>query len=503
MAMKPFEFYGRPQETRQLDAFFDDDGPGFTHLRGRRRIGKTELLKRVREGRTNCFFFMGREDESNRECMKRFAASWDRFTGQRRLTRLKISELNWDEFFTEVGTYAAVERDGSPFILLLDEVQWLAKKGVGFCGLIKDHWAEWKRPGRFKIILSGSSNRFFHQYTDGEQAVLRGLRTHATIWVQPFTPAEVKRHYFPAWTDEEICLVYMMLGGVPYYLENLRADANFIRTVNRSLFCRQTLFLEEVDAMLRIETPRGETRKRVKDVLASLGQDGATEATIVQRTGLAQDTVHRILGRLLDFDVIRERRPLGQRKKNRSGVRFYMDDFYLNFNFQVLEPMAARIRGNDRGLLFPVEVLGSGRGYYIPNFTGKAFELLLSSLLARGCDDESSRVQPLFTKLALESGRYRWGTYWAHGKTQIDLVIEGIDDREVRIIEAKWISKSADVSSTHLDEVRNKSHPPSTRDGWRRTHHLATSRPGSAGFRRRAEELGIGIIELADLFESI
>lgn len=497
-APTPFTFHGRHEELSRIEAFVEEDGAGLTHVRGRRRIGKTELLGRVRSNHANSFYFMGRDDESNRETMKRFAAEWDRFAGQRWLTRLRISELTWDEIFRQVGSHAAA--DGASFLLLLDEVQWLAPRGAGFCGMLKEHWTEWKRPGRFKLLLSGSSNRFFHRYTDGEQAILRGLRTHATIWVRPFSLAEIREYYFPDWTDEEICLIAMMVGGVPYYLEQVRPDSNFIRAVNHSMFCRDTIFLEEVDAILKLETTRTGARKRVKDLLACLGPDGKTEATIIRQTGMAQDTVHRILERLLDYGLIRERRPLGRVKKNRSGVRFHMDDFYLNLYFQVLAPLEARIRGNERGLLFPAEVLGSRDGYYIPGFTGKAFELLLAHLLEEGQDDESLRTQALFEKLGLRSGRYRVGTYWEPGKTQIDLVVEGLDDREIRIIEARWIARDPDASSGLLEQVQRKVHRPSEPGSWRTSRHLALSRAGSSGFRREAREQGVGLIGLEDLF---
>lgn len=496
----PFRFHGRDEELNQVEALLADDGPGLTYVRGRRRIGKTELLKRIQSAHANAFYFMGRDDESNRATLSRFAAEWDRFVGRRWLSRLRSAELTWDEAFRQVGDFARNAPDDSPFIFLLDEVQWLAGRGTGFAGLIKDHWTEWKRPGRFKLILSGSSNRFFHRYTDGEQAVLRGLRTHATIWVSPFSPTEIREYYFPNWTEEEVCLTAMMLGGVPYYLEQIRQDDNFIRAINRALFYRDTIFLEEVDSILKLETSRVSARGRVRTLLACLGQDGTTQATIVRRTGMAQDTVHRIIERLLDYGIVRERRPLGRTKRNRSGVRFYMDDFYLNLHFQLLAPLEARIRANERGLLFPAEALTSRAGYYIPAFTGKAFELLLTTLLEQGQIDESRRNPRLFSKLGLEAGRYRVGTYWDPGTTQIDLVVEGLDDREVRIIEVKWIGREPDASSNLLDQVCGKDHHPSEPGSWRTSRYLALSREGTEGFRAEAKARGVRLIGLGDLF---
>jgi uncharacterized protein len=495
-----FVFHGRQRELGQLRAFLDEPGPGFTHLRGRRRVGKTEVLKRIRDERQDCFYFMGRGDEDNRRAQKRFAREWDAFTGVPRLTRLKLSELDWDELFLEVAHY--VRTTGS-LTLLLDEVQWLAGRGAGFCGLIKQHWSEWKKTGSFKLVLTGSSNRFFHKYTDGELAILRGLRTHATIWVLPFTLAEVQEYYFPDWTLEEVCLIFMMLGGVPYYLENIRPERNFIRAVNRSIFCRGGIFLEEVDALLKLETTVVGARKRVKEILSSLGQDGATEATITKRTGFRQEYVHKALGRLLDYDLVRERWPLGEHKKNRSGVRYYTDDFYLNFYFQVLRPLDSRIRANERGLIFPAEVLGSNQGYYIRDFSGQAFELLIASVLARGCNNEAARTQPIFDKLGLRSGPYEWGTYWQAGRSQIDLVVVGLHDREIRIIEAKWISRKVGAMADFPEQALRKQYSVGGRRAWPRSHYLVLSKGHTAAFGQRASAQGVQIIELEDLWGQV
>jgi len=490
-----FNFVGRVRELEQFAEFVRAPDSGFTHLRGRRRIGKTELLRRVRDEWPRTFYFMGRSDESNRAAMKRFARDWDAFTGKRHLTRLRTSELSWDELFGAVSGQARVEEE--PLILLFDEIQWMAAKRSGFVGLLKQYWGEWRKLGNLKVVLCGSSNRFFHTYTDGEMAALRGLRTHASIFVEPFSLAELRSDWFPNWTSTEICLTAMMMGGVPYYLENLPADDNFIRAVDRGVFSASTIFLEEVDALLKLETMTAGSRKKVKGILATLGENGATQAKVVKATGLPQNDVHKTLDRLLDYGLIVDRRPLGPSNANRRGVRYAMEDPYLNFYFTVLEPLTARIRSRDSHQLFPTEVLGSNRGYYIEGFTGSAFERLIGAVLERGRNDLSARAPGIFQKLKLRTGSYEWGTYWSHGKTQIDIVVRGLDDREVRIIEAKWTNRTVDAASPYPEQVLAKMYDP---QDWRMSFYLALSAGHSQGFGQRAARMGIGLIDLEDLF---
>jgi len=495
-----FRFYGRERELAEIDRFLTSSGAGFTFLRGRRRIGKTELLKKVRDGRPNTFFFMGRDDESNRQALRRFAREWDAFRGSRELVRLRESELNWDECFRAVLRAITPGAKTVPLLCIFDEIQWLSKKGSGFCGLLKEHWSEWKKRSAVKLILSGSSNGFFHRYADGENAVLRGLRTHATIWVRPFTLREVKTYYFPGWSPEEICLVYMMIGGVPYYLENVRSRENFMRAVNGSFFTRDTIFLEEVDSLLKLEAATTGARARIKEILACLGQDGATESSVIRKTGYGQDYVHKVIDRLIDYGIVHERRPLESVKSNRSGVRYYMDDFYLNFYFQVLRPMESKIRGNTDGLLFSSDVVKSKNGFYIPDFTGKAFELLIADILRYGCDDESQRRQGMYTRMSLKKGRYEWGTYWKHGETQIDLVAAGTDDRELRIIEVKWIGGTTPDASGLAKGVVSKLYDTGKWKSWRRSHYLVLSRKAGRTLTQQCAARGVMVVSIDDLF---
>ncbi len=438
---------------------------------------------------------MGRSDESNRAAMKRFAVEWDSFTGNRQLTRLRISELSWDELFGAVSSHA--RSCPSVFILLLDEIQWMASKRSGFLGLLKENWGEWRKLGNVKVVICGSSNRFFQKHTDGEVAVLRGLRTQASIVVKPFTLGEMRAEWFPSWTTTEVCLTAMMLGGVPYYLENLPADDNFIRSINRGLFTSSGIFLEEIDALLKLETSTTGSRAKVKKILASLGETGASQAKIVGDTGLPQNEVHRILDRLLDYGLIVERRPLGSTSANRRGVRFAMTDPYLNLYFTVLSPLAAKILSNKDDLLFSSDVLGANQGFHIEGFTGAAFERLIGSVLERGRTDLSAREPAIFEKLKLGSGAFEWGTYWSVGRTQIDIVVRGLDDREVRIVEAKWTGRTVDAASPYPEQVLAKMYDPAQ---WRMSFHLVLSAPHTRGLAQKAARMGITLIELEDLF---
>ena len=86
----------RTKAELELKSFLSETGrSGLVYFRGRRRIGKTTLLKKLQETTPNVFYFIGISDETNRDTLVRFAKSWDEFVGKDTLSKIKRSELDW------------------------------------------------------------------------------------------------------------------------------------------------------------------------------------------------------------------------------------------------------------------------------------------------------------------------------------------------------------------------------------------------------------------------
>ena len=156
-------------------------------------------------------------------------------------------------------------------------------------------------------------------------------------------------------------------------------------------------------------------------------------------------------------------------------------------------PLSYRIKVNKTGLLFPYECLGSNHGYYISNFSGKAFELLVRSIL-----ENRSLKEKIFKKLNLLDVNYDVETYWDN-KNQIDLVVEHKTDRVTRIIECKWLSNTVSMNSHLIQQLINKQYP--LPQGYLRKNYLVLSQNCSKPMLKASKEFDVGIITLEDLFE--
>ncbi len=485
------KFVGRIKELTLLKEFVEQPGSGFTYVRGRRRVGKSWLLKEFQKKTGRCFYFAGAADESNKKAIERFTEVWEDFSHTKTLSELQTSFLTWHRIFGEITEF--LKKQKKTVILILDEIQWIAKKGSGFIGILKDIWVEWERLGRIKIIICGSSNKFFSdQMFGGEEKILRGLKTRSSIWVEPFTLSQVKKYFFREWSFEEVSLTYMMFGGIPYYLAHIREGLGFIHAINTAAFTENSVFLEEIDEILGLEfNKRGIVT--IKKILATLGHRGTSWKSIATKTGIVPSTLTEVLERLVDYGIVYKFLPANKKPiKNEAGYRYAMKDFFMNFYFQVLEPLEARIKNNTHGLLFPYECLVSHHGYYIPRFSGGAFELLIRYIL-----ESKSLVENIFKKLQLVDENYTVETYW-DTHTQIDLIVQHTKDRMVRIIECKWLSDTIDKSSNYISELLSKNY--STPSKYNKKYFLALSQECSKDFKTSAHQKGIEIIQLEDLF---
>ena len=493
MRKTSIQFVGREEELRRLTEFCGAPGSGLMHLRGRRRIGKSWLLLELQRCQGG-LYFQGEQDSSTRKLQSSLAQLWDDHVGQQYLGLFRLRDLSWDRIFAAISDHAR-QQPKQVFVLMFDEIHWIAKKNSGFMSKLKKAWLSWEKLGNIKAIICGSSNRFFDDKTAQASSVLRGLRTHADVWVRPFSLGEVRRHFFPQWGHEEIALLYMMVGGVPYYLNQIPDIKNFIKAINTAFFTQSTIFIDELDEILNLDFSRA-SRARIRRLLASLGQEGKTVANICRATGISESSVRENIEKLVDYGLVFEKIQMGTAaKNNKSGTRYVMRDFYLNFYFQLIDKLRSEIKDNQRKNLFS-NLLASKQGYHIPNFSGHAFELLIESVI--DCRANSSMSESVFNKLGIHERGYRWGPYWEQGATQVDLIVESGADRESRVLEAKWIARKAGVAHGYLAEVQQKGYIPPR--GYGLSFYLVLSQAPTQGLRKAAKRQDVQILELNDLF---
>jgi hypothetical protein len=393
---------------------------------------------------------MGATDENHQETLERWIKEWTLFFTKSKLHLYAKSSITWKILFEDIIEYTLYNPE-KIFGIFIDEIQWLAKSRTGFVSQLKEAWLDLEKKSQLKMIICGSSNKFFHDYTGGEEKILRGLCTHDDIWLMDFSFKTLHENYGNSWTLEETCFAQMCLGGVPYYWNQFPEDQSFIGAFNQTCFTSGTILLKEASEMLRLEfNDAGITT--VLKIMQNLGQQGQEIAEVARLSKLPVSTVTDTIQKLLNYNLIFEKQEFKQSvKKNKRGILYTLKDLYLNFYFQVLLPQQRKIKNNITNQLLFSQILSSKKGYYIENFSGYAFERLVTNVLEQQFD----RNQNIFTEMGIGDCDYQISSY--NGKdAQIDIVLDEATDRIIRFIECRWTQNIQTIYSL-IDDLENKS----------------------------------------------
>lgn len=485
-------FIGRKEEIAAVNEVFATALSEFRVVRGRRRIGKTRLLTETAGTRPDTIFLTGAEDvTSDKKIRERVREKLADFAKDNILKSAR--DLTWALLFEKIAELGSTRQN---LIIILDEIQWIARQGSGFLSDLKEAWTRLFQPtNKIKIIICGSSTKFFEHKTGHSESVLYKVRTMSDIWLKPMTLGETSL-FCKGWNKHEIALTQMMFGGIPYYLDLITEPRRgFVQCINDVAFTPKTIFFDEVVETLKLDLS---STTRAIQILSVIGQDGRTLKQITENSMLSASTVDELVEKLVDYDILYERYPVGLKpKSNDSGMKYFIRDEFLNFYFCILDKEQRAIKNNRFGRLLFKNILKDG--HHIKNFTGKAFELIISKIIERNIN------APINKKLSINNlEKYEVGSFWkisGDDGNQIDLVVASDEDRCTRLIETKWTNKKTGTEPGNaIEQVLSRDYPNPKK------HKINRFVVSSSGFTNEAVSLAsknhVGLIELCDLFDA-
>ncbi len=202
-------FVDRAEELRFLEERAASGKAELVVVYGRRRVGKTELLRRFCSGRPHLFFVAART--TSEQLLRDFA---------RALAELPESLLppgavpeNWPAAFELLGTLAR----GRRFVVVLDEFPYLLEADPSVASSLQNLWDGALRKTQLMLVLCGSSVSVMESQVLGQQSPLYGRRT-AQWHVRPLSYRDAAE-FFPRYSAEDRLKAYGILGGMPAYLE--------------------------------------------------------------------------------------------------------------------------------------------------------------------------------------------------------------------------------------------------------------------------------------------
>ena len=306
---------GRKSEIEELERLYNSDRPEFVAVYGRRRVGKTFLIKQALKDRIT-FQHTGvspvdQEGEKNR--MKTQLESFYYSLLNHGLEGIQMPK-SWMETFYLLEQLLMQIDDGSRQVVFLDELPWLDTPRSGFLPAFESFWNGWCS-GRDNIMLvvCGSATSWILGNLTRSKGGLYGRLTDE-IKLSPFTLKECEDYF----THEEIELsrydiaqAYMVFGGIPYYLSYFRKGLSFEKNVDKILFGRSPRLKEEFNRLFSAIFRNADDCKKIIRLLATRNS-GFTREEIAKSTGLPLGGgLTNTLASLAESDFIQKYSPYG------------------------------------------------------------------------------------------------------------------------------------------------------------------------------------------------
>ena len=316
---------GRRHEQDILQSCLDSPKAEFIAVYGRRRIGKTYLVKQFFEENFD-FYASGVYQISRSEQLKRWQVQLNKYSGQKK-TRPK----DWFEAFDQLQAYLETLSEKDRLVIFIDELPWMDTPKSNFIRALEVFWNSWAADRKcLKLVVCGSATTWMTNKLLGDKGGLHN-RVTRPIRLAPFTLAETQNYLKSnglEWSLGEIMEAYMTMGGTPYYLSLLRPELSIRQNIDELFFSQDAPLQSEYEFLFRSLFKEANAYRKVVELL-STKLKGLTRAEILHEIKITDNgNLTTILEDLEKCDFIRRYQAFG--KKQREMI-YQLTDMYTLF----------------------------------------------------------------------------------------------------------------------------------------------------------------------------
>ena len=431
---------GRQAEIAELEKLYHSDRPEFVAVYGRRRVGKTFLIKQALKGRIT-FQHTGVspiDQDSDRGQMRMQLESFYYALLNQGLEGYKPPKT-WMEAFFLLEQLLQNLDNGERQVVFIDELPWMDTPRSGFLPAFENFWNGWcSGRDNIMLIVCGSATSWILSNLSRNKGGLYGRLT-SEIKLSPFTLRECAmyfRHAGIEMSQYDILQSYMVFGGIPYYISYFQKGLSFEQNVDNILFGSKPRLRDEFNRLFAAIFSHPDDSKKIVRLLATR-HAGFTREEISKGTGLPLGGgLSTTLAALAESDFITGYTPYGMPK---STVCYKLMDNFCLFWLKYVEP-------NSKDAGFLTDNMASD---ILKAWHGVAFEEVCWQ-----------HIQPLKRALGIDGVRASLSAWAMRGDdsqdgAQIDMLIVR-DDNVVNLCEMKFASTPYSISKDEEMRLRHR-----------------------------------------------
>ena len=423
---------GREAERKLLQRYQESEKSELVALYGRRRVGKTYLIRCTFRDEFD-FSFTGMYETSKTLQLRRFAK------------QLGVDETpkDWFEAFDLLRDHLIALKKKTVTVFL-DELPWMDTRNSHFLEAFSMFWNTWPMgTSLLKLYVCGSSTSWMLNKFIGDKGGLYG-RTSRTIYLRPFTLRETGQYLTAVknftLTHRQILDIYMIMGGIPYYLDMLDPELSVNRNIDELFFASNAPLRAEYEFLFRSLFSNSDRYRKVVEIL-SQKLKGMTRKEILETLKSDGGSLSKVLEDLSACDFIRSYSAIG--KKNKSCI-YQLTDLFCLFHIRFVTH--EREQDEHYWTNLPEGMKNAWSGY--------AFEQV--------CLHHIPQIKNKLGISGVFSNVFSWnsgpftdddGTKWNGG--QIDLLIDRRDD-VINICEIKYSSEQYVITKDYEHHMMDR-----------------------------------------------
>jgi len=462
-------FINRQAELAQFNRLYQSGRAEFLVLYGRRRVGKTELLRVFCQDKPHIYFIASLSSDSNQ--LADFSQQIWGYTHPDDSQGPVFS--SWEAAFR-----ALADLPGRP-VIVLDEFTYLISGNKALSSILQKVWDEKLKNASLMLVLCGSYIGMMETEVMGYRAPLYGRRTASNLLTALDFPSSAQ--FFPEYRAEERFMAWAILGGMPYYLLAFDPHAAIQTNIRTRILDPQTAPLYSEPRLLLMEELH--EPRNYFSILRAIAQGRTRLNEITQGSGLAQaGMVARYLDILQQLRLITRRVPAteAQPEKSKKGI-YQIDDHFLRFWFRYIHPNQSAIDLGLADAILQQKILPD-----LDHFAALAFEEAARAHLAA-----LARAGQLpFLPERIEG--------WWDRSIEIDILAVSHAQRALLAGECKWSVNP--VGLDILEDLKKKVAVLNPSGQWTMVHYCLFSRSGfTAQLQQRADDEGVLLVQLAQM----
>ncbi|MEJ0101348.1 MAG: ATP-binding protein [Bacteroidota bacterium] len=433
---KPIKLIGREQEIERLDKILLSGQSEFLAVYGRRRVGKTFLIRQYLKDNI-VFDFTGTKDGTKEQQLRNFFDEYLKRVGAK---KEKQPPSTWQQAFVYLTKYLkSLPKRKRKYVVFIDEMPWLDNPKSNFIPALEFFWNQHvSAMDNVVLIACGSASSWIKKKLIKARGGLYN-RVTQRIKLAPFNLNETALFIDALGanlTQYQMIEIYMVMGGIPFYLKEITKGKSATQLIDEICFSPKGLLNGEYAQLYHSLFKNADHHIKIIEKLAARPR-GMTRADIAMKTKISEASLSRALEELVECDFISFYEPLINKKKE---AIYKLTDLYSLFYLKF-------IKANKSG--------GKGTWAQLSNkstftaWSGYAFENIYMM-----------HINQVKKALGI-SGIYSTTSSWlfkgndALPGCQIDMIIDRAD-QTINLCEAKFTKENFAITKTYAAQLRMK-----------------------------------------------